>query len=142
MHLHDRSSLNTSSRAAEIPFFPISLRPCHPAYPSTAENIKSFGCPVRPKNTVGDLVVNRRSLYDLHLSVRYSEATADEIYSTACGELEADALPAVTGAADVSLRALLRAREVHGAHHTAAHTFTDDRTSALQHHQQPDLVFS
>lgn len=50
------------------------------------------------------------------------------------GELEAVALPAVTGAAAVSLRALLRAPEMHEAHHTAS-TFVDDRTSAsLQDH--------
>lgn len=103
VHLHDRSSYNMSCRAAEIHLFPISLRPCHPAHPSTAENIRSFGCPARPRNTVGDLVVNRRSLYDRHLSVRCSEATADEICSTACGKLEDDSLPAVTGAAVVSL---------------------------------------
>jgi len=41
------------------------------------------------------------------------------------GELEAVTLPAVTGAAAVSLRALLRARDE--AHHTAS-TYTDDRT--------------
>lgn len=43
------------------------------------------------------------------------------------GELEAVALPAVTGAAVVSLRSLLRARETHEAHHTAS-TYADDRT--------------
>jgi hypothetical protein len=43
------------------------------------------------------------------------------------GELEAVALPAVTGAAVVSLGSLLRTRETHEAHHTAS-TYADDRT--------------
>lgn len=77
--------------------------------PSTAENIRSFAYAARPRNTIGNLVVNRRSLCDCHLRVRCSEATADEFYSTACGEWEAAPLPAVTDAAVVSLRTLLRA---------------------------------
>lgn len=77
--------------------------------PSTAENIRSFAYAARPRNTIGNLVVNRRSLCDCHLRVRCSETTADEFYSTACGEWEAAPLPAVTDAAVVSLRTLLRA---------------------------------